>query len=178
VTAVWERAAPAAAAAAALAAVPLLQSNGYWLHVFSVAVIGAVLALGLQLLVGRAGLLSLGQGAFFGIGAYVAGWVSLNWGQPFLTALLLGGVGAALSSLLLIPIVRLRGASLGVATLGFGIIVHLVLLNEVATRGYVLGTGRIVLDGAGAALLANPQVWASYLGAEQPEEADAVLIPS
>ncbi len=137
-TATWERAARAAAVAA-LAAVPLLQSNGYWLHVFSIAVIDAVLALGLQLLVGRAGLLSLGQGAFFGIGAYVAGWVSLNWGQPFLAALLLGGAGAALCSLLLIPIVRLRGASLGVATLGFGIIVHLVLLNEEWLTGGSMG---------------------------------------
>ena len=52
------------------------------------------------------------------------------------------------------------------------------LALRVATRGYVLETGRIVLDGDGAALLADPQVWASYLGAEQPEEAGAVLMPS
>jgi len=53
-----------------LCAVPLVQHNSYWLHVLSLALIGAVLAMGLQLLVGMAGVLSLGQGAFYGIGAY------------------------------------------------------------------------------------------------------------
>src|SRR5512144_1156745 len=53
-----------------LCAVPLVQHNSYWLHVLSLALIGAILAMGLQLLVGMAGVLSLGQGAFYGIGAY------------------------------------------------------------------------------------------------------------
>jgi branched-chain amino acid transport system permease protein len=123
----------------ALAAVPLVESNSYWLHVFSVALIAAVLALGLQLLVGMAGMLSLGQGAFYGIGAYTAGIVATSFGLPFLLTLLAGGIAAALASLLLIPLVKLKGSSLGVATLGFSIIIHLLILNEEWLTGGSLG---------------------------------------
>ena len=114
----------------ALVAAPFIETNSYWLHIFGVALIGAILALGLQLLVGMAGLLSLGQAAFYGIGAYVSAVATLRFGVPFPIAFLLAGVVAALSSLLLVPIVKLQGSSLAVATLGFNIIIYLVLLNE------------------------------------------------
>ncbi len=126
-------------AALALAAVPLVEHNAYWLHIFSLGLIAAILALGMQLLLGMAGLLSLGQGAFYGIGAYVAGSLAASYGVPFLATLLLGGLAAAAASLLLVPIVRLKGTSLAVATLGFSIIVHLVLLNEEWLTGGSLG---------------------------------------
>jgi branched-chain amino acid transport system permease protein len=113
-----------------LVAVPFIQTNTYWQHVFGVALIGAILALGLQLLVGKAGLLSLGQGAFYGIGAYVSAVLTLQFGVPFGLALLAAGLAAAISSLLLVPIVKLPSSSLAVATLGFNIIVYLVMLNE------------------------------------------------
>src|SRR5207344_1969411 len=113
-----------------LAVVPFLQTNTYWQHVFGVALIGAILALGLQLLVGMAGLLSLGQGAFYGIGAYVSAELTLRFGVPFALAFLAAGVAAAVSSLLLVPIVKLPGSSLAVATLGFNIIIYLIMLNE------------------------------------------------
>jgi branched-chain amino acid transport system permease protein len=114
----------------AFVAAPFIQTNGYWLHVFCVALIGAILALGLQLLVGMAGLLSLGQAAFYGIGAYVSAILTLDFGAPFLLAFVFAGIAAALSSLLLVPIVRLQGSSLAVATLGFNIVIYLILLNE------------------------------------------------
>jgi branched-chain amino acid transport system permease protein len=120
-----------------LAALPLLQSNAYWVHVFSLALISVILAFSQQLLVGSAGIVSLGQGAFFGIGAYCAG--SLSVGAPFLLAIAAGGLLAGISSLLLIPIVRLKGSSLAVATLGFAIIVHLVMLNEDWLTGGSIG---------------------------------------
>ena len=123
----------------AFVAAPFVQSNGYWLHVFCVALIGAILALGLQLLVGMAGLLSLGQAAFYGIGAYVSAGLTLHFNVPFLLAFALAGIAAALSSLLLVPIVRLRGSSLAVATLGFNIIVYLLLLNEEWATGGSFG---------------------------------------
>jgi branched-chain amino acid transport system permease protein len=116
--------------AAVFVAVPFVQINSYWTHVFGVALIGAILALGLQLLIGMAGLLSLGQAAFYGIGAYVSAALTVHFGVPFLIAFVLAGVAAALSSLLLVPIVKLKGSSLAVATLGFNIIIYLVLLNE------------------------------------------------
>ena len=124
---------------AALCAVPLFQQNSYWLHVLSLALIGAILAMGLQLLVGMAGVLSLGQGAFYGIGAYMAASLAIAWNVPFLITILCGGFAAAVASLLLIPIVRLKGSSLAVATLGFGIIVHLVMLNEDGLTGGSIG---------------------------------------
>jgi branched-chain amino acid transport system permease protein len=124
---------------AVLCTVPLVQHNSYWLHVLSLALIGAVLAMGLQLLVGMAGVLSLGQGAFYGIGAYMAGNLAITWQLSFVLTILCGGVAAAVASLLLIPIVRLKGSSLAVATLGFGIIVHLVMLNEDWLTGGSIG---------------------------------------
>src|SRR3954464_7030590 len=87
----------------AFGAVPFIETNSYWQHIFGVALIGAILALGLQLLVGMAGLLSLGQGAFYGIGAYVSAVLMLSFGVPFIIAFVLAGVIAALSSLLLVP---------------------------------------------------------------------------
>src|ERR1700722_19920940 len=113
-----------------LAALPLGESNAYWVHIFSLALISVILAFSQQLLVGSAGIVSLGQGAFFGIGAYCAGSLSISFSAPFLLAIVAGGLLAGISSLLLIPIVRLKGSSLAVATLGFAIIVHLVMLNE------------------------------------------------
>lgn len=122
-----------------LCAIPLVQQNSYWLHVASLALIGTVLAMGLQLLVGMAGVLSLGQGAFYGIGAYTAASLAVAWNLSFVLTILCGGILAALASLLLIPIVRLKGSSLAVATLGFGIIVHLVMLNEDWLTGGSIG---------------------------------------
>src|ERR1700733_9729178 len=112
-----------------LAVIPLLHSNVYWIHIFSLTLIGAILAFSEQLLVGMAGIVSLGQGAFYGIGPSTAASLSVSFKIPFLLAITAGGLLAGLSSLLLIPIVRLKGSSLAVATLGFAIIVHLVKLN-------------------------------------------------
>jgi branched-chain amino acid transport system permease protein len=122
-----------------LVVLPLIESNAYWVHVFGVTLIGVILALGMQLLVGRAGLLSLGQGAFYGIGAYTAAGLAGSYGVPFALSLMCGGVTAAIASLLMIPIVRLKGSRLAVATLGFGIIVHLVMLNEDWLTGGSIG---------------------------------------
>jgi branched-chain amino acid transport system permease protein len=124
---------------AGLVALPLVQRNAYWVHVFSLTLIGVVLAMGMQLLVGRAGLLSIGQGAFYGIGAYTAAILAATEWVPFLLVLVAAGAVAAVSSLLLVPIVRLKGSSLAVATLGFGIIVHLVILNEDWLTGGSIG---------------------------------------
>jgi len=122
-----------------LVVLPWVESNQYWLHVFSLALIAVIVALGMQLLVGMAGILSLGQGAFYGVGAYAAAILAAEWGMPFLLSVLCGGVIAAVTSLLLIPIVRLKGSSLAVATLGFGIIAHLVMLNEDWLTGGSIG---------------------------------------
>jgi len=139
-------------ALAAFAAVPLIETNSYWLHILSLALIASILALGMQLLIGMAGLLSMGQGAFYGIGAYAAGLLGAAVGLPFVLAVTAGGVAAALSSLVLVPIVRLKGASLAVATLGFNIIVHAVILNEEWLTGGSMG----LMDIPGPGMLDPP----------------------
>jgi len=113
-----------------LAAAPLVYGQSYFLHIVSLAMISAIAALGMQLVLGFAGQLSLGQAAFFGIGAYTSALLTKTLGVPFPIAFLAAGIIAAISSLALAPITRLTGVYLGVATLGFTIIIHLVLLNE------------------------------------------------
>jgi branched-chain amino acid transport system permease protein len=110
-------------------ALPLVYPQKYFVHIVSAAMIFAIAALALQLLLGFAGLLSIGQAAFLGIGAYTSALVTYAK-LPFELAFLASGIVCGAASLLLVPITRLRGVYLGVATLGFTIIIHLVILNE------------------------------------------------
>jgi branched-chain amino acid transport system permease protein len=114
----------------ALVAAPLVNNQVYFIHVMGLAMIAAVAALGMQLLVGYSGQLSMGQAAFFGIGAYTSGILTKDYGVPFGVAFFASGFMAAISSLALVPITRLLGVYLAVATLGFTIMVFLILLNE------------------------------------------------
>ncbi len=109
---------------------PIAYEQTYFIHILSLALIAAIAALGMQLLIGFSGQLSMGQAAFFGLGAYTSGILTKQVGMPFAVGFLAAGLVAGLSSLILVPITRLRGIYLAVATLGFTIIVHLVLLNE------------------------------------------------
>jgi branched-chain amino acid transport system permease protein len=115
---------------AMLVAAPFVNSQIYFIHVMGLAMIAAVAALGMQLLVGYSGQLSMGQAAFFGIGAYTSAILTKDYGIPFGAAFFASGLMAAISSLALAPITRLRGVYLAVATLGFTILVFLILLNE------------------------------------------------
>ena len=111
-------------------AVPWLIPQRYFLRVADLALIYATLALGLQLLVGAAGQLSIGHAAFYGTGAYTSAILTVKLGAPVELAFVAGAVAAGLLALTLVPITRLRGNELAVATLGFGVIVHAVILNE------------------------------------------------
>ena len=117
-------------AVAALIVLPWLEADRFVLHVFSLIAIASIVAMGLQLLLGGSGQLSIGQAAFYGIGAYTSALLTTTLGLPFPLALLGAGIVAALASLLMVPITRLTGAYLAVATLGFSIIVYLVIKNE------------------------------------------------
>ena len=118
------------AAVALLAALPWFESDKFVLHILSLIAIAAIVALGLQVLLGFSGQLSIGQAAFYGIGAYTSALLTVKLGAPFAAALLGAGVAAAVASLLMVPITRLTGAYLAVATLGFSIIVYLLIKNE------------------------------------------------
>ena len=118
------------AAAFVLALAPVVYHQIYFIHVMALALIASISALGMQLLIGYSGQLSMGQAAFFGLGAYTSGILTKQLGVPFVLAFVAAGVVAGVSSLILVPITRLRGIYLAVATLGFTIVVYLVLLNE------------------------------------------------
>ena len=124
-------------------ALPFVYSQKYVMHIVSLAMIFAIAALALQLLLGFAGLLSIGQAAFLGIGAYTSALVTTALAMPFELGFLAAGLVAGIASLTLVPITRLRGVYLAVATLGFTIIVHLVILNEEWLTGGSFGLLRI-----------------------------------
>jgi branched-chain amino acid transport system permease protein len=103
------------------------------LNLIFIAVIGAV---SLNLLTGVCGQISLGHGAFLGVGAYAAAQATLH-GVPFLAALLLGGFSAALAGMVFgVPSLRLKGIYLAIATLAAQLILEFVFLHwESATGG-------------------------------------------
>lgn len=97
--------------------------------------IQAILALSLYLTL-SCGLLSLGNSAFMGIGAYTAGLCTLHLDLPFGLALLCGTLLPAIIALIIgIPVLRLSGVYLAMATLGFGEVVRVIFLNLEITGG-------------------------------------------
>ncbi|MBF0143165.1 MAG: high-affinity branched-chain amino acid ABC transporter permease LivM [Magnetococcales bacterium] len=108
----------------------------YWLNVATLALIYVLLGLGLNIVVGLAGLLDLGFVAFYAVGAYGLALGHLHLGLGFWEALPLGGLLAACFGVLLgFPVLRMHGDYLAIVTLGFGEIIRLVLNNWTAFTG-------------------------------------------
>lgn len=111
------------------AALPLVGST-YQVSVLTSALISVIIGLGLNVIVGFAGLLNLGYAAFSAVGAYGYALLNLHFGLGFWGALPVAGLLAAVFGLALgFPVLRLRGDYLAIVTLGFGEIVRLVLEN-------------------------------------------------
>jgi branched-chain amino acid transport system permease protein len=107
----------------------------YIQQIILLAFIVILASIGLNVIYGYTGQFSLGQAAFYGIGAYTAAYLtqllSITSALPFLPVLLAGGIAAALTGYLIgFPILRLRDDFLAIATLGFGILVRVVLDNS------------------------------------------------
>ena len=110
-------------------AFPLLFST-YQTNIMVTALMYVVLGLGLNIVVGVAGLLDLGYVAFYAVGAYTYSLLNLHFGLGFWTVLPIGGLLAACFGILLgFPVLRLRGDYLAIVTLGFGEIIRLILEN-------------------------------------------------
>ena len=107
---------------------PCVVQNNYFLLLFNVMALNALVVLGLNLLIGSTGQVSLGHAAFYAMGAYLSAIASTTWQWPlavaFAFALLAVGV---ISFLLALPTLRLEGNYLVMATLGFNIIVSIIL---------------------------------------------------
>jgi branched-chain amino acid transport system permease protein len=111
--------------------------SSYFNQIAITTMIFVILAASLNLITGSAGLLSLGHGAFFGVGAYAAALLSTKLGWPFwLTLPAAGAIAAAVGALVAIPTMRLTSIYFAVATLGIGEMIYVTLLNWVGvTRG-------------------------------------------
>ena len=110
-----------------------------------------MLGLGLNIVVGLAGLLDLGYVAFYAVGAYSYALLAKTFGLTFWILLPLAGVLASFWGILLgFPVLRLRGDYLAIVTLAFGEIIRLIIINWVAlTNGYagIIGIPRPTLFG-------------------------------
>jgi branched-chain amino acid transport system permease protein len=124
------------AAAILVAALPWGVRSTYLLGILIFIALNAMAALGLSLVMGFAGQVSLGQAAFYAIGAYVSGVLTASYGWNGWAALAVAvAVGAVTAFLVGLPIFRLSGLLLAMATLGFGIIVYYVLVNWTGLTG-------------------------------------------
>lgn len=124
----------------------IIVRNPYYITILIFLGINLIITIGLSLLMGYAGQISLGQSAFYGIGAYTTGILTTKLGMPIhfsfplciiLTVFVAFFVG--------IPTLRLKGHYLAMATLGLGEIVHIVLNELLPLTGGPSGFGNIPL---------------------------------
>jgi len=129
----------------------LWSSNQYQITVGSTVGIDAIAALGLTLVVGRAGQLALGQAGFMAVGAYVVAYGTTKLSIPFLLAVLIGiAISAGFGIIVGYIALRLRGNYLGMATLAFGAIIDglLQINGALGGAGGLYGIPPIDLFGA------------------------------
>jgi len=123
-----------------LAAVPLAISNNYVLGILVFIGINTILALGLNMLMGYAGQVSLGHAAFYGIGAYTTAILTTTLKlSPWIGMAAAVVVAGAVAYLIGKPTLKLRGHYLAMATLGFGVIVKIVFVQWTAFTGGTSG---------------------------------------
>ena len=128
---------PVALIALAVVLLPLVLPSAYYTRIATLVFTAALAVVGLNILMGYAGQVSLGHAGFFGIGAYAVAILPTHVGVHPVLAFVIGvAVAGVLAFVVGRPILRLRGHYLAVATLGLGILIAMVLTNEIAwTRG-------------------------------------------
>lgn len=136
-----------------------LQLGQYWNYTLGTVGIYVLLGLGLNIVVGLAGLLDLGYVAFFAIGAYSVALLTApaphNIDMNFWLALIIGIFLAALAGIILgIPVLRLRGDYLAIVTLGFGEIIRILSKSDLLTS--FTGGPRGVTNIGGPTLFGQP----------------------
>ncbi|MES9897401.1 MAG: branched-chain amino acid ABC transporter permease [Sedimenticola sp.] len=124
---------------------PIIFPDNYFVTVVAVtAGLNAILAVGLNLLMGYAGQISLGHAAFFGLGAYSSAILTTRYGWSPWPAMAAGVVvTTSIAFVVARPILRLKGHYLAMATLGLGIIVYIVLVQAEHFTGGPDGLGDI-----------------------------------
>lgn len=127
---------PVLAVAAIVALLPLILPSPFYFRIAALVFIFGLAVLGLNLLMGYAGQVSLGHAGFFGIGAYSVAVAPTHWNVPSWAALLAGVAASGLLAFVIgRPILKLKGHYLAVATLGMGILIAMVFTNEARLTG-------------------------------------------
>jgi len=155
--------------AAAMFVLPVFFRNDYFYLFFNILALNAIVVLGLNLMVGSTGQVSLGHAAFYGLGAYSSAIAATTFHVPLVLALCISIILVASASFLLaLPTLRLEGHYLVMATLGFNIIVSIVLGQMESLTGGPSGFPGIPKLGIGAWTLSTDRefyyfIWISFL---------------
>jgi branched-chain amino acid transport system permease protein len=155
---------------ALMAVAPLFFPSTFYYRIFTLIGINAIVVIGLVVLLGYAGQISLGHAGFVGLGAYASAIGPAHLSLPPLLALVLGAVlSGAMAWFVGRPILKLRGLYLAVVTLGFGILVQMVLVNEAWLTGgpdgmAVEDLGLVALVKALGFKAKSAQVWYVFSG--------------
>ncbi|MDD2808258.1 branched-chain amino acid ABC transporter permease [Rhodoferax sp.] len=159
---------------AVLLVLPFVLPNSFYVDLAIRMAINAVIVLGLNLLIGFAGQISLGHAGFLGIGAYASAALPTHFGWHPLLAMAAGAAAAGvLAAIVARPIFKLKGHYLAMATLGLGIIINIVVRTEAQWTGGPDGMPVPAMSLAGfeisgdkhwywiVAILLSVSVWAS-----------------
>src|SRR6201996_848894 len=125
-----------AASLMAALAIPFITQDGYVIQLLNIAVLNAIVVLGLNFVTGWAGQINFGQAAFYGLGAYTTA-IATKAGLPWITTPFLSAIVVMAASLMLgLPTMRLRTYYLAMTTIGFGEIIRLIIVHwEPVTGG-------------------------------------------
>ena len=125
-------------------AVPSLMPDNYYVGLANLTLIYIIVAIGLNFIYGYTGYISFAQAGFFGVGAYTSALLAVDLQVNFWVALPVSGISAAIFGVMLgLPALKLSGHYLAMATIGFGIIVQMVLQNWTPVTHGASGIGSI-----------------------------------
>ncbi len=125
---------------AGLAVLPFIIENPYYLGITNLILIYTILCMGLNLILGYTGLLSLGHAAFYGLGGYATAILMTRYGFSFLPALIISGLLALIFGMLLgVPTRKVRGDYFCLLTIAFGEIFRLVAQAWIPFTGGAMG---------------------------------------
>lgn len=151
---------PSLAVGGALCLVPLLVANTFQLRVVMLFLIYTLVALGLNLLVGLVGLVSLGQAGLYALGAYTVAILATRTGAGFVPAMLGAIAVTAIAGVALAyPTVRVRGVYLAVVTIAFGLIVQNIAVDWRGLTGGTLGISNVPRIDLGAGPLSTRDLY-------------------
>ena len=146
-----------------VAVLPWFLPNRFYLEIAILIAINAIVCIGLNLLFGYAGQISLGHAGFFGLGAYSSALMAAGGVPTLLAVVVTVFVGGALSFVLGTAVLRLAGHYLAMATLGIGIVIWIFLVREVGLTGGPDGMAVVPLR-VGSVAVTGHLLWYGIFG--------------